>query len=670
VPMSIRGNLVWLTVIGLGGVVIFAVVAFAVLVRVEINGPIYGQIALSKDLVSDYVPPSESLLNVALTCSRMNQTDNPAEIEREITRFQAAKDDLEDTYADYMRRVPEGRLKDMMRGTAYQTAEQYFRIAEQEFIPLVRQGQHEKAREVLVSRMKPVYEQHTAAVDQIVALANEEVKHGEAQAARSVRFYTGVMVAGVLLLLLAGGLVSVRIARAITRHTQALLRSKEALAQSNRALSVVSSCNVALVHATDEKALLDKVCALIVDRTGYRLAWVGYAEHDEAKTVRPVAWGGDGEFLRHVRVSWGENEHGRGSMGQAIREGRPVVIGHLQEHPGFTAWKEIMAERNFESVLAIPLKSGNGVFGALAIYAPAPDSFTAEEVKLIEELGNDLAYGLVSLRARKERAEALAALERARAELEERVRQRTAELTLAKEEAESADRFKSAFLAIMSHELRTPLNSIIGFTGISLQELAGPLNPDQKKQLGMVQKSARHLLDLINDVLDISKIEAGQLEVKPHPFDVRASVQKVAHLLLPQVQRKGLTLRIDVAPEVGTIVNDSRRMEQVLLNLLNNAIKFTESGSVQVQCGVEDGWLVTSVRDSGIGISPQDLNRLFRPFQQLESGLARKHEGTGLGLSISKRLVDLMGGTISVESAPGQGSTFSYRLPIGGSKHS
>jgi signal transduction histidine kinase len=285
-------------------------------------------------------------------------------------------------------------------------------------------------------------------------------------------------------------------------------------------------------------------------------------------------------------------------------------------------------------------------------------------------------------------------LTRLNQEMEQRIVERTAELASAMERAEAADRLKSAFLANMSHELRTPLNSIIGFTGIILQELAGPLNPEQRKQLGMVRESARHLLALINDVLDISKIEAGQLEVAREMVDVRASVEKVVGLVRPLAEKRGLVVRVTLAPEVGTVAGDQRRVEQVLLNLLNNAIKFTERGEVALQGDVVPGgvrsdgktggaapdgaggaaepaaaatgcpMLRLAVRDTGIGIKPEDLASLFRPFRQIDSGLTRQHDGTGLGLAICRRLVELMGGEIRAESEWGKGSLFTCMLPI------
>jgi signal transduction histidine kinase len=239
--------------------------------------------------------------------------------------------------------------------------------------------------------------------------------------------------------------------------------------------------------------------------------------------------------------------------------------------------------------------------------------------------------------------------------------------------AEAADRIKSAFLATMSHELRTPLNSIIGFTGILLQGLAGPLNAEQRKQLDMVRTSARHLLALVNDILDISKIEAGQLEVAYEPFAVRASLDKVLGIVAPLAKSKKLHLRSVIAAELGTAIGDERRFEQVLLNLLSNAVKFTDSGEVALEAARIDHSFSNSdapepaiwlrISDTGMGIKREDLSSLFQPFRQVDSGLARRHEGTGLGLAICQRLVMLMGGALKVESEWQVGTNFTVILP-------
>ncbi len=246
---------------------------------------------------------------------------------------------------------------------------------------------------------------------------------------------------------------------------------------------------------------------------------------------------------------------------------------------------------------------------------------------------------------------------------EEELRQALDELAVAKTQAEAADKLKSAFLATMSHELRTPLNSIIGFTGIILRERVGPLNEEQKKQLNMVRRSSQHLLALINDVLDISKIEAGQLQMASEQIDIRQIVEKVAQSARPLADGKGLELAFELAPHMDTITGDPRRVEQILLNLVSNAIKFTEQGSVRILCEEDGENVKLQVVDTGIGIKEEDRDKLFQSFRQIDSGLTRKYDGTGLGLSISKRLVELMGGRIWITSVWGSGSTFGFTLP-------
>jgi PAS domain S-box-containing protein len=275
-----------------------------------------------------------------------------------------------------------------------------------------------------------------------------------------------------------------------------------------------------------------------------------------------------------------------------------------------------------------------------------------------------------------ERLRAEAALRELNESLERKVSDRTEELQTALVAARAADRTKSAFLATMSHELRTPLNSIIGFTGIILQGLAGPLNPEQARQLGMVRSSARHLLELINDVLDISRIEAGELELHGEAVDLLALVEKAAATIRPMAEAKNLTLTVAVPPTLPPVVSDGRRVHQILLNLLNNAVKFTDQGGVAVTVeaatmsgpaelsGTTQPAVRIRVTDTGIGIRPEDLATLFQPFHQIDSGLTRLHEGTGLGLAICRRLAGLLGGVVGAESALGVGSTFTVTLPV------
>jgi signal transduction histidine kinase len=265
-------------------------------------------------------------------------------------------------------------------------------------------------------------------------------------------------------------------------------------------------------------------------------------------------------------------------------------------------------------------------------------------------------------RAEEELNQTLAELISSNVNLEEK----TTELEQANTQLQELDRLKSMFIASMSHELRTPLNSIIGFTGVILQGLAGPLNDKQTRQLGMVRDSADHLLRLINDILDISKIEAGEVDIVVDPFNMREVVKRVVRTVAPLTEKKGLMMKTEIGPGVGRIVSDQRRVQQVLINLVNNAVKFTERGEVLIECQLTDDWLVTRVVDTGIGIRPEDMGNLFKAFQQVDTGLARQYEGTGLGLSICEKLAELLGGTIRAESEWGVGSTFTFTLPING----
>lgn len=300
-----------------------------------------------------------------------------------------------------------------------------------------------------------------------------------------------------------------------------------------------------------------------------------------------------------------------------------------------------------------------------------PDGATGHYEIRVEPVEEGILVLSIDNTKRKEAERALRLLNE---NLERQIAARTSELKTALLRAEAADQIKSAFLATMSHELRTPLNSIIGFTGILLQELAGPLNPEQSKQLGMVRESARHLLDLINDVLDISKIEAGQLEVAAAPIDLSALIERVASTVKPLATKKGLDFNIQMDHCPSEIVSDERRLSQILLNLLNNAVKFTETGEItlrvehseQFQAGPSvppQPAVRFTVGDTGIGIKEKDLGLLFEPFRQLDTGLTRQHEGTGLGLAISRRLTDLLGGDISVRSKWQEGSEFTVVIP-------
>lgn len=254
-------------------------------------------------------------------------------------------------------------------------------------------------------------------------------------------------------------------------------------------------------------------------------------------------------------------------------------------------------------------------------------------------------------------------LERYKDSLETLVDERTRELQDSNRELLEATKAKDKFLAAMSHELRTPLNSIIGFSGTLLQGLAGELNEEQIKQLTLVQRSGKHLLMLVNQVLDLSRIEAGQEEPEYVEFEVRPFVERVVEDVSTLAKEKGLRLEADALEAPTTIESDPDRLKQVLLNLLGNAIKFTEQGSVQLVVSHHEGLVTFRVRDTGPGISYEDQPHVFEAFYQMRTAAGHKPAGTGLGLSISRELVELLGGTITLESAPGEGTCFVVRIP-------
>ena len=452
----------------------------------------------------------------------------------------------------------------------------------------------------------------------------------------------------------AGGVTVFRDITARKANSAERQQEEQEFRHTSRALRMLSRYTAALVHAESEDALLEEALSIVVEQGGYQLAVAGFTDADAPGSIRPVKSVTDASAIRI------EADGDLNLMGQAVRDNMSAATG--AGGPDLAAES---ASRASGSLLSVPLEAAGEKIGALSVWSAASNAIDPKEAKLIEDIATCLASGVLALRLDQKRLEMAAAVEQAKAETEVRVKKGMAEVVAVKEAAELADRLKATFLATMSHELRTPLNSIIGFTGLILQELAGPLTAEQKKQLGMVQLSARHLLDLITDILDLSRIECGQLGLRSESFDIRHSVDNVVRSVQPQADAKGLRLRSAVAPTATTITGDRRRVEQVLLNLLGNAIKFTDTGEVSIACSVDAGWFTASVRDTGPGIAAGDMVHLFRPFSQIETGPGRRHEGTGLGLSICRKLAEAMGGAVTVESAPAQGSTFTFRFPGG-----
>lgn len=346
---------------------------------------------------------------------------------------------------------------------------------------------------------------------------------------------------------------------------------------------------------------------------------------------------------------------------RALSEGRVIPAHYARSDPRTRESAEIyLKPLGITSLLDAPVRLEGKMIGVICHeHTGSPREWTLDEQNFAGSMADLVALSLEVW----QRRQAESALREARDQLEVKVAERTHELSEANERLKELDRLKSEFLATMSHELRTPMNSIIGFTGILRQELAGPLNEEQKKQLGMVNLSAKHLLDLINDLLDLSRIESGKANVSVNDFQVKDVVQEVIQSLQPAATQKGLLLESDMGGAELKMAGDRKRTFQVLLNLANNAVKFTDQGSVKIVVRQEGNNVQFEVIDTGIGIKPEQLANLFQAFRQVDGSAKRVYEGTGLGLYLCKKLVNMLGGSIGAESNFGVGSRFYFTLP-------
>jgi signal transduction histidine kinase/ActR/RegA family two-component response regulator len=328
--------------------------------------------------------------------------------------------------------------------------------------------------------------------------------------------------------------------------------------------------------------------------------------------------------------------------------------------PEASAEKGILQAQGIQSILIVPMIYGGALIGFLGFDSVRAEKRWAEEdIALLKMVGEVFANAL----ARKRAEEALA---EERALLVQRVEERTAELRAANAELARAARLKDEFLASMSHELRTPLNAILGLSETLQERVYGPLNEEQLDSLHTIEESGRHLLSLINDILDVSKIEAGKLELQIGPVPVEPVCQASMQFIKQEAHKKRIKVSLTHDSAVTTLQADGRRLKQILVNLLINAVKFTPEGGaigLEVVGDVQGGLAHFAVWDTGIGISEEDMSRLFQPFVQLDSSLSRQYSGTGLGLALVHRLTKMHGGNVSLESEVGKGSRFTISLP-------
>jgi signal transduction histidine kinase len=352
----------------------------------------------------------------------------------------------------------------------------------------------------------------------------------------------------------------------------------------------------------------------------------------------------------NLRATYGMNEEMIGaltrqhigldepSIAAAIAQREPTQVADLKDQ-ALTPVNEIISRAGYHALLLAPLLRGQDIVGLLVVRRRAPGAFPKSTADLLQTFADQSAVAIQNARLFSE--------------IEEK----------SKELAE-ASQHKSQFLANMSHELRTPLNAILGYTELMADGIYGELPEKTMGVLKRLESNGRHLLGLINDVLDLSKIEAGQLVLELTDYSLEDIAQTVRSTLEPLAADKKLAFKVEVAPKLPPGHGDGRRLTQVVINLVGNAIKFTDAGEVVITAGATGGSFHLSVRDTGPGISAADQVKLFQEFQQADNAITRKKGGTGLGLAISKRIIEMHGGKIWVESQLGQGSTFAFTLPV------
>ena len=425
---------------------------------------------------------------------------------------------------------------------------------------------------------------------------------------------------------------NVRLFKELQERTRELMESVEEMKALGEVGQAVSS-------SLDLETVLETIVSRAVDLSGTDCGVI--YEFDEATQefnlrashrMEPEAV----EGLRAARIKLGE-----GATGQAAMTHAPVQIPDTFEmrERAVSRVRPLLNRLGYRSLLTVPILREQQIMGGLTVWRRQVGEFEPEVVNLLQTFATQSALAIQNARLFRE--------------IEDKSRQ-----------IEAANRHKSEFLANMSHELRTPLNAIIGFSEVLGERMFGELNEKQAEYTEDILSSGRHLLSLINEILDLSKVEAGRMELEVATFDLPLAIDNARTFVRERATKHGINLDVTVDERLGDFVGDERKIKQILLNLLSNAVKFTpEGGRIGISARQADGSVEISVSDTGIGIAPEDQPKIFEEFRQVGADHAHKREGTGLGLTLAKKFVELHGGRIWVESETGKGSTFSFTLP-------